>query len=59
MKRPPMPDRVGTHTQDTTLPNAFGFDINSAENGERSSSVQTRGVGAEIGDSSLNNQSRR
>ena len=54
-----MPDRVGTHTQDTTLPNAFGFDINSAENGERSSSVQTRGVGAEIGDSSLNNQSRR
>ena len=54
-----LPDRVGTHTQDTTLPNAFGFDINSAENAERSSSVQTRGVGADIGDSPLNNQSRR
>lgn len=54
-----LPDRVGTHTQDTTLPNAFGFDINSAKNAERSSSVQTRGVGADIGDSPLNNQSRR
>ncbi|MDR4480115.1 MAG: hypothetical protein R3B37_10295 [Nitrospira sp.] len=54
-----LPDRVGVQTQDTTLPNAFGFDINAAENAENSSSVQMRGVGAAIGDSSLNHQSRR
>ncbi len=52
-------DRVGAQTQDTTLPNASGFEINGAENAESSSSVQMRGVGPSIGDSSLNNQPRR
>jgi hypothetical protein len=52
-------DRVGTQTQDTTLPNSSGFEINGAENAESSSSVQMRGVGPSIGDSSLNSQSRR
>lgn len=52
-------DRVGAQTQDTTLPNASGFEINGAENAESSSSVQMRGVGPSIGDSSLNSQSRR
>lgn len=54
-----LPDRVGPHTQDTTLPNAFGFEINDSQNADNSSSVQMRGVGPSIGDSSLNNQSRR
>lgn len=54
-----LPDRVGPHTQDTTLPNAFGFEINGFENADNSSSVQMRGVGPSIGDSSLNSQSRR
>ena len=52
-------DRVGTQTQDTTLPNSSGFEINGAENAGHSSSVQMRGVGPSIGDSSLNSQSRR
>ncbi|ULA61190.1 MAG: conserved exported protein of unknown function [Nitrospira sp.] len=52
-------DRVGAQTQDTTLPNASGFEINAAENAEHSSSAQIRGVGPSIGDSSLNSQSRR
>jgi len=59
LKDTTLPDRIGSHTQDTSLPNAFGFEIDSAANAERSSSVQTRGVGAAIGDSSLNNQPRR
>lgn len=59
LKDSTLPDRIGSHTQDTTLPNTFGFDIDSADNAERSSSVQTRGVGAAIGDSSLNSQPRR
>jgi len=54
-----LPDRVGTQTQDTSLPNASGFEIGGGENAEGSSSVQVRGVGPSIGDSSLNNQSRR
>ena len=36
-------DRVGPRTQDTTLPNAFGFEINGSENADSSSSVQMRG----------------
>jgi len=59
LKESTLPDRVGPHTQDTTLPNAFGFEINGAENVDRSSSLQMRGVGPSIGDSSLNSQSRR
>jgi hypothetical protein len=59
LKDSTLPDRVGTQTQDTTLPNAFGFEINQSQNAEHSSSVQMRGVGAAIGDSSLNSQSRR
>ncbi|MBS0169068.1 MAG: hypothetical protein JSR62_01830 [Nitrospira sp.] len=54
-----LPDRVGTHTQDTTLPNTFGFEINAGENADHSSSTHIRGVGPSIGDSSLNSQSRR
>ena len=54
-----LPERIGTQTQDTTLPNASGFEINGAENEDGSSSVQLRGVGPSIGDSSLNSQSRR
>lgn len=54
-----LPDRIGPRTQDTTLPNAFGFEINDAENAGSSSSVQMRGVGPAIGDSSLNSPSRR
>ena len=54
-----LPDRVGAQTQDTTLPNASGFEIGGSENEDGSSSVQLRGVGPSIGDSSLNNQSRR
>ena len=54
-----LPDRVGPRTQDTTLPNAFGFEINAGEHDERSSAAQIRGVGPSIGDSSLNSQSRR
>jgi hypothetical protein len=59
VKESNLPDRVGPRTQDTTLPNAFGFEINGSENGDHSSSVQMRGVGPSIGDSSLNSQSRR
>lgn len=59
LKESNLPDRVGPHTQDTTLPNAFGFEINGSENADSSSSVQMRGVGPSIGDSSLNSQSRR
>ncbi len=51
-------DRVGANTQDTTLPNAFGFEINAGENAH-SSSTNIRGVGPAIGDSSLNSQPRR
>lgn len=51
-------DRVGSQTQDTTLPNASGFEINAAENAEHSS-AHIRGVGPSIGDSSLNSQPRR
>ncbi|MCC2640818.1 MAG: exported protein of unknown function [Nitrospira sp.] len=54
-----LPDRIGPHTQDTTLPNAFGFDINGADNVDGRSSLQMRGVGPSIGDSPLNSQSRR
>ncbi len=54
-----LPDRVGAQTQDSNLPNASGFDIGGSENAEGSSSVQLRGVGPSIGDSSLNSQSRR
>lgn len=59
LKESNLPERIGPQTQDTTLPNAFGFEINGAENPDRSSSVQMRGVGPSIGDSSLNSQSRR
>ena len=52
-------DRVGAHTQDTTLPNVSGFEINAGENAEHSSSAHIRGVGPAIGDSSLNSQPRR
>ena len=59
LKDSTLSDRVGPRTQDTTLPNAFGFEINGSENADSSSSVQMRGVGPSIGDSSLNSQSRR
>ena len=58
LKESNLPDRVGPRTQDTSLPNAFGFDINGSEHADNSSSVQMRGVGPSIGDSSLNSQSR-
>lgn len=51
-------DRVGPRTQDTNLPNSFGFDIDKSQN-TQGSGVQSRGVGPAIGDSSLNNPSRR
>lgn len=51
-------DRVGPRTQDTNLPNSFGFDIDKSQNAQ-GSGVQNRGVGPAIGDSSLNNPSRR
>lgn len=54
-----LPDRVGAQTQDTSLPNASGFEIGGSENAEGFSSVQLRGVGPSIGDSPLNSQSRR
>jgi len=59
LKESTLPDRIGPRTQETTLPNAFGFEINGAQNTNNSSSVQMRGVGPSIGDSTLNNQSRR
>jgi len=59
LKDSTLPERIGPRTQDTTLPNAFGFEINGAENPDHSSSVQMRGVGPSIGDSSLNSQPRR
>jgi len=59
LKESNLPDRVGPRTQDTTLPNAFGFEINGSEDADKSSSLQMRGVGPSIGDSSLNSQSRR
>ncbi len=59
LKESNLPDRVGPHTQDTTLPNAFGFEINGAEHTDSASSLQMRGVGPSIGDSSLNSQPRR
>lgn len=59
LKDSTLPERIGPRTQDTTLPNAFGFEINEAENPDHSSSVQMRGVGPSIGDSSLNSQPRR
>lgn len=52
-------DRVGPRTQDTNLPNSFGFDIEKSQNAQGSSSLPSRGVGPAIGDSSLNNPSRR
>ena len=59
LKESNLPDRVGPRTQDTTLPNAFGFEISGSEDADNSSSLQMRGVGPSIGDSSLNSQSRR
>ncbi|HET9961682.1 MAG TPA: hypothetical protein VFQ34_05070 [Nitrospiraceae bacterium] len=52
-------DRVGPRTQDTNLPNRFGFDIEKSENPLGASSVQGRGVGPGIGDSPLNSPTRR
>lgn len=48
LKESTLSDRVGPHTQDTTLPNAFGFEINGPEDGERASSLPMRGVGPAI-----------
>jgi hypothetical protein len=52
-------DRVGPRTQDTALPNSFGFEIEKSQNAPGASSVQGRGVGPAIGDSPLNSPSHR
>lgn len=53
-----LPYRPGTEGQDTTIPNSTGFQIDQTQNADGSSTVQRRGIGPAIGDSTLNSQRR-
>lgn len=50
--------RPGTELQDTTMPSSTGFEVDTAQNREGSSTIQRRGVGPSIGDSNLNTKHR-
>ncbi|BFU92568.1 MAG: hypothetical protein NTAFB01_37550 [Nitrospira sp.] len=53
-----LPHRPGTDIQDTSMPSSTGFEIDSAQNREGTSTLPRRGVGASIGDSDLNSRRR-
>ncbi|HET9130421.1 MAG TPA: hypothetical protein VFO86_05705 [Terriglobia bacterium] len=53
-----LPHRPGTDIQDTSMPSSTGFEVDSAQNREGSSTVPRRGIGASIGDSDLNSKRR-
>ena len=50
--------RPGTDLQDTTMSSSTGFEVDQSQNRDGSSTVQRRGVGPSIGDSSLNTKRR-
>jgi hypothetical protein len=53
-----LPHRPGTDIQDTSISSSTGFEVDSAQNREGTSTLPRRGVGAAIGDSNLNNPRR-
>lgn len=53
-----LPHRPGTDIHDTTMPSSIGFEVDSAQNREGTSTLPRRGVGASIGDSDLNSRRR-
>ncbi len=53
-----LPHRPGTDIQDTTMPSSIGFEVDSVQNREGTSTLSRRGVGASIGDSDLNSKRR-
>lgn len=53
-----LPHRPGTDIGDTSMPSSTGFEIDSAQNREGTSTLPRRGVGASIGDSDLNSRRR-
>ncbi len=53
-----LPHRPGTDLQDTSMPSSTGFEIDSAQNREGTSTLPRHGVGASIGDSDLNSKRR-
>ncbi len=53
-----LPYRPGTDIQDTSMSSSTGFEVDSAQNHEGTSTLPRRGVGASIGDSDLNSQRR-
>ena len=53
-----LPHRPGTDIQDTSMSSSTGFEIDSAQNREGTSTLPRRGVGASIGDSDLNSRKR-
>ena len=53
-----LPLRPGTDIQDTSISSSTGFEVDSAQNREGTSTLPRRGVGASIGDSDLNSKRR-
>lgn len=53
-----LPHRPGMDIRDTSMPSSTGFEVDSAQNREGTSTLPRRGVGASIGDSGLNSRSR-
>ena len=53
-----LPHRPGSDIQDTSMPSSTGFEVDSAQNREGTSTLPRRGVGASIGDSDLNSRKR-
>lgn len=53
-----LPHRPGTDLQDTSMSSSTGFEVDSAQNREGTSTLPRRGVGAAIGDSDLNSKRR-
>ncbi|MBX3328943.1 MAG: hypothetical protein KF722_00965 [Nitrospira sp.] len=53
-----LPHRPGTDIQDTSMSSSTGFEVESAQNREGTSTLPRRGVGASIGDSDLNSRKR-
>lgn len=53
-----LPHRPGMDIQDTSMSSSTGFEVDSAQNHEGTSTLPRRGVGASIGDSDLNSRRR-
>lgn len=53
-----IPYRPGMDIQDTSMPSSIGFEVDSVQNREGTSTLPRRGVGAAIGDSDLNSPRR-